>query len=1187
MKCLDCGHDSPTSQKFCGECGRAFELAAIAALPAAHGYTPAHLAEKILRSRSALEGERKPVTVLFCDIADSTRMAERTGAERMHTVLSAFFEAALAEVHRYEGTVNQFLGDGFMALFGAPLAHEDHARRAVLAALAIRRRIDAGAMPDGEAPLRLRIGLNSGMVVVGKIGDNLRMDYTAIGDTTNVAARLQHEAEPGTILVSDSVFRAVDAFVECVSMGTRTLKGKSEPLAIHALVRARSAHDAHEAQHRPTPTGVIAMVGRSAEIAATHQCIERVESGVGGLLGLVGEAGLGKSRLLDEARLYARGRRLQWAEGQCVSFGRTLSYWPFREMLRSCFDIDDAHDEAAAFGKLQAGIERLFGAAAEELLPYIGALLALTLPAHLAARVRALDGFAMGHQISRATLRLFERLAAQGPLVVALEDWHWADASSAELLNHLLPLADRVAILFVVACRPESQGAAQALRRAIAAPEPACVHSQEIVLMALPQHESGQLMDSLLGGGNPPSQVRDMLLSRSGGNPFYLGELIRALIGMRGIERNLLTDDWEITERYDAVPLPDTIEGVILARIDRLEDEVKHILKAAAVVGRTFFYRILKAVTETQDALDADLAKLCRAELIGEKQRAPELEYVFKHPLIQQATYDSMVEDRRRALHRQVGQSIEHLFAERLEAFHSMLAYHFAKAQEWAKAQHYLLLAAEHADRLAADEEALELYNAVIETADRHSVAGLDALQRAQLDGKIGDAQFRAGRHELALRQFALALRRLGQRVPRSRLQLGVAVGFGLLRHMTGRFVHRSTAASTLPMPAADALCCEMWESSALIHFFTDPTHSVYDGLQIATLSRRHPESPAHVFSLSFIGMTFTALGFYRSADWCVSRAGRLARLHCETWMQGMVDHFRALHSYHVGHWKVAVSLADSAADQCWQSGNIRLWSAVVGNAVMYRFALGDPRWLDEVDRFWSVVSETTDRQSQGWALTGIALAQEHRGEHTQALAMIDKAADIYASVPDPRLLAHAWGVRCTNLLKLGRVAEAITCSEQAMVLIKRHHLSGSWTTRPLLASAEARLARFEAAPAEQRAPSRRLATVAVQVALRQGRKVRDEGAVESQRIAGTFAWLKGDRRRADAHWQHGLADAHLLGARHAQARLYFERGRRIGNRDDLERAEGLFAQCRAAGEQRELQAFLDAGDLGAATMGA
>ena len=1187
MKCLDCGHDSPTSQKFCGECGRAFELAAIAALPAAHGYTPAHLAEKILRSRSALEGERKPVTVLFCDIADSTRMAERTGAERMHTVLSAFFEAALAEVHRYEGTVNQFLGDGFMALFGAPLAHEDHARRAVLAALAIRQRIDAGAMPDGETPLRLRIGLNSGMVVVGKIGDNLRMDYTAIGDTTNVAARLQHEAEPGTILVSDSVFRAVDAFVECVSMGTRTLKGKSEPLAIHALVRARSAHDAHEAQHRPTPTGVIAMVGRSAEIAATHQCIERVESGVGGLLGLVGEAGLGKSRLLDEARLYARGRRLQWAEGQCVSFGRTLSYWPFREMLRSCFDIDDAHDEAAAFGKLQAGIERLFGAAAEELLPYIGALLALTLPAHLAARIRALDGFAMGHQISRATLRLFERLAAQGPLVVALEDWHWADASSAELLNHLLPLADRVAILFVVACRPESQGAAQALRRAISAPEPACVHSQEIVLMALPQHESGQLMDSLLGGGNPPSQVRDMLLSRSGGNPFYLGELIRALIGMRGIERNLLTDDWEITERYDAVPLPDTIEGVILARIDRLEDEVKHILKAAAVVGRTFFYRILKAVTETQDALDADLAKLCRAELIGEKQRAPELEYVFKHPLIQQATYDSMVEDRRRALHRQVGQSIEHLFAERLEAFHSMLAYHFAKAQEWAKAQHYLLLAAEHADRLAADEEALELYNAVIETADRHSVAGLDALQRAQLDGKIGDAHFRAGRHELALRQFALALRRLGQRVPRSRLQLGVAVGFGLLRHMTGRFVHRSTAASTLPMPAADALCCEMWESSALIHFFTDPTHGVYDGLQIATLSRRHPESPAHVFSLSLIGMSFTALGFYRSADWCVSRAGRLARLHCETWMQGMVDHFRALHSYHVGHWKVAVSLADSAAEQCWQSGNIRLWSAVVGNAVMYRFALGDPRWLDEVDRFWSVVSETTDRQSQGWALTGIALAHEHRGEHTQALATIDKAADIYASVPDPRLLAHAWGVRCTNLLKLGRVAESITCSEQAMVLIKRHHLSGSWTTRPLLASAEARLARFEAAPAEQRAPSRRLAAVAVQVALRQGRKVRDEGAVESQRIAGTFAWLKGDRRRADAHWQHGLADAHLLGARHAQARLYFERGRRIGNRDDLERAEGLFAQCRAAGEQRELRAFLDAGDLGGATMGA
>ncbi len=1132
--------------------------------------------DSALRSRSALEGERKPVTVLFCDIVDSTPMAESLGAERMHKLLSAFFSEALAQVHRYEGTINQFLGDGFMALFGAPITHEDHARRAILAALAIRDANEA-SRPDGDPPLRLRMGLNSGMVVVGKIGDNLRMDYTAIGDTTNVAARLQHEAQPGTILVSDGVARTVGAYAVLESLGLRQLKGKSEALAVHSLIRLRHADAGRQG---PMLADTVETIGRSAEIAALRELVDQAAAGTGGYAGVVGDAGMGKSRLLDEARwhaLHVHDGRMHWVRGQCLSFGRTLSYWPFREAIRQCFDMHDDDAEAAAFGKLHAGMARLFGTEADALLPFVAALLALTLPPHLDRQLRALDALAIGHQISRAALKLFERLAQRTALVVAFEDWHWADASSADLLEHLLPLSRRVPLLFLVAMRPETQGSADSLRRATGALELADARCREFILAPLPRQQGTQLIDRLLGGDELPGRARDMLLGRSGGNPFYLGELVRALIATRGIEHDALSGAWEITERFDSVPLPDTIQGVILARIDRLDDEAKQTLKAAAVVGRSFIYRILEAITSTRSTLDGDLAKLRLAALIDEKTLVPELEYVFTHPLIQQATYDSMVEDRRRQLHQQVAECIEQLFGGRLEHYYSILAYHFASAQDWPKARQYLALAADHADRLAADAEALELYEAVIAIAQRHSAAGLDPLHRAQLDAKIGDAHFRAGRHEKALQQFALTLGRFGERAPRSRLLLRGAVTAGLLGYMLRRFWFAGVVAPTSPMSAQHTLCCEVLEASALVHFFTEPLHSVYDSLRIAALSRGHPISRAHIFSLSLIGMTFTALGFYRSAEWCLNRGGELAKRYGEPWQRAMVDHFQAMRLHHIGASARAAKLAAGAADICWQAGNIRLWAAVIGTRIAYLYALGDPDWIVVSQSFWRVVSETSDRQAQAWALTALAMTQEHGGDFDTALDNLQRAIEIFESIPDWRFLAHALGVRSTILLRMRQLISAQVCVDQAVSLIRRHHLSGCWTTRPLLAAAEVRLASFEFAEPAQRDAARKVAGKAIDDMLRHGRRVRDEGAVEARRVAGTYAWLAGRHERARAHWEAGLETARALGARHAEARVLLERGLRSSNVADLTLAEAMFAAAQATHEQGAAQKVLRA----------
>ncbi len=457
MICAACQHENPEGAKFCNGCGAKLEASPRldARFAAPHGYTPPHLAEKILTARSALEGERKQVTVLFCDLANSTALAERLGPEDMHTLLNRFFELALAEVHRYEGTINQFLGDGFMALFGAPVAHEDHARRAVLAALGLQQSLRERQTEFGHA-LSARMGLNTGPVVVGKIGDNLRMDYTAIGDTTHLAARLQQVAEPGAVYVSESTLRLVQDHADCEALGTRAVKGRAERVAVYRVVGTRARPvTGREAAGIGSP-----LVGREEEVAALLRSIERLQAGQGGIVGILGEAGLGKSRLVTEVRRKVADRDLFWLEGRGLSFGQTLAYWPFLEILRGWAGITEDDGDAESWGKLARRVEGLFSGEVAEVLPYLATLLGVTVRPEHEERVKYLDGEAMGRQVFRTVRRLFERLARERPTVIVFEDLHWADQSSAELIEHLFPLVETVPLLLCGVGRPDRESPA-------------------------------------------------------------------------------------------------------------------------------------------------------------------------------------------------------------------------------------------------------------------------------------------------------------------------------------------------------------------------------------------------------------------------------------------------------------------------------------------------------------------------------------------------------------------------------------------------------------------------------------------------------------------------------------------------------------------------------------------------------
>ena len=1168
MKCQQCGNSSSDDHKFCGQCGsRLGDSFEVAQPPEFANYTPPHLAESILRSRSALEGERKQVTVLFCDIANSTPLAASIGAENMHKLLNAFFKAVLGEVHRYGGTINQFLGDGFMALFGAPVAHEDHARRAVLAALAIEQVVSAVVASDSlaAASLQLRIGLHTGPVVVGRIGDNLRGDYTAVGDTTNIAARLQSEADPGTVLISETLFRIVDPYVLCDSLGMRVLKGRSEPISVYRLRSAR--------QVGRSSVSIGALVGREAEIGLLQNALQRLEAGDGGILNIVGETGLGKSRLLEEGRLRAQQHGLLWAQGSCVSFGKYWGYWPFREVLCACLSIGDTGSDKASWQKLDSATRRLLGGEAEQMLPFIGALLALPLPDPLAERLRLLDGLSVGHQIFRCALRLVASLAQQQPVAMVFEDWHWADASSADLLTHLLPLSNRLPILFIVANRPESTGAAEALRRWLQGGQESIGRSTTFRLMPLPAREGAQLIAKLLGGGVPPSAIRDTLLRRSGGNPFYLGELVRALVESGGLERNASSGKWTITERYAAMPLPSTIEGVILDRIDRLNEHAKHVLKAAAVVGRTFQYRLLRAVVGNESAVDHALLQLQRAELIDEKLASSEAEYVFRHPLIQQAAYESVLEDRRREMHLRAGRGIEDLFADRLAPFHSILAYHFAKAEDWGKAQDYLFKAAEQADRLAADEEALALYEVVIAAAEQHPIIGLGSFRRAQLDRKLADAHFRAGRHEQALATYAQALRRLGVQAPRLRWRWRTvaAVVSSLAWHaLRQRLI--ATGSDPNPIRPEDALCAEIWQAMTFIHFHIDPLLGAHDCTRIVRLTRRHSDQQTHIVGLGNIAMTLTAMGLYKLAAEYLEELRPLVERYGDELTRARADHFHAVYLHHIGEWVAAVDFAQRACERCWATGNLRAWAAFVGNSVRYMYSLGQPGWIALAERLAQVAGETADRQTEGWSLSATAQACEHRGDYEGALEMTQRACEIYEAIPDERILAHTLSQRSISLRRLGRLVEAERCCSQAVALIRHNHYLGSWCTTTWLAAADFHLLVLESKGGHASAAVRRAASSAVGAMRRQGVRVRDEGTIEAQRVAGIHAWLCGEPERARSFWSSAIRESERLGAVHSRARILFERGTRLNAAADLELAEALFYRSEALGELEMLR---------------
>jgi len=699
LTCPGCGAAIPLGKRFCGECGK------IVVEPKAphhvdysqpRSYTPKHLAEKILAARTTIEGERKQVTVLFADVKGFTSISEKLDPEDVQTLISECLVFFTEEIHRYEGAIAQFLGDGVMALFGAPIAHEDAPQRALYAALAIRERLReySEKLKKQGIEFSMRIGINTGLVVVGRIGDDLTMEYTAMGDTVNLASRMESTAEPGTIQVSENTYRLTEGYFEFKPLGEIEVKGKKEPVKAYQLLGTGQAKTRlGVAEMR----GLTRFVGRQKELDQLMDCYGKAKVGQGQVVGIVGEPGVGKSRLLLEFRNTLPQGEYSYLEGDCLHYGGSIAYLPFLDIFRAYFDFAEGEQESLVKSKMAKKIASLDGKL-QGILPPLQDILSLKVQDE---EYLKLEPQQRREQVFEAIRTLLIRESLNRPLVLAIEDLHWIDNTSEELLTYFIDGLANTRVLLILLYRPEYT--------------PLWVsksYYSQIRVDQLPTGSSSDLVQAILEGGEIAEELRALILNRASGNPLFIEEFTHTLLERGYIQRK--NGCYALTVKSSDIQVPETIQGIIAARIDRLQEDLKHTMQVASVIGRDFAYRILQTITTMKQELKSCLLNLQELEFIYEKSMFPELEYMFKHALTQEVAYNSLLLKRRKEIHEKIGQAIENLYPDRLEEFYEILAHHYSRSDNTDKAYQYLVLAGAKAARNYAHWEGISFYKEAI-----------------------------------------------------------------------------------------------------------------------------------------------------------------------------------------------------------------------------------------------------------------------------------------------------------------------------------------------------------------------------------------------------------------------------------------------------------------------------------------
>ncbi len=695
--CPSCASGNPSHFRFCGECGRSLTPPTETIVPGLpppgplarmEPYFPAGLTPKILAHNSKIEGERRRITAMFCDLQGFTSLCEKIGPEEAYSLMDRIYELLIHCVDKYEGTVNKMTGDGIMALFGAPVAREDAPRKAILASLDIHRemaefsrrlrRADAGA-----SELKMRIGIHSGPVVMGTVGNEIRVEFTAYGDTINLASRMEGLAAPGTTYVTEEIFNHTRGFFRFKPMGEVTVKGRRQPVKTYRVV-ARSGHRTR--LDVLSERGLSPFVGRERESELLLDCLDRARSGQGQAVSIVSEAGLGKSRLLLEFKRTACNGNVDFLEGRCFSYCRGTPYHLVTEVLRSAFGIRSSDSKRAVDEKITKGLSllRLDTGAARPLLLDL-----------LSTRRAPFNALAMSREAQKETIlstlhHLVALSSRNTPLVIAMEDLHWIDKGSEDVLAYLVENIPALPVLLVFTCRPQWSP-----------PWGKKTYHHRIGLNRLSDGEVRFLANSLFEGCGLDEDIHELILKKAEGVPFFVEEFVKMLLDL-GIVRKE-HGCFRLVAESNQRTIPSTLQEMIMARVDTLSEEARTVLQVGAAIEREFSYPLLLRLTNMEeDTLRTNLNLLKEGEFVYERGVFPRSTFVFKHRLMQEVVYDSLLTDRKRKLHGEIGSALEELYGNLVEEQSELLARHYMAAGNYTKAADYSELAAKKAEKTAS-----------------------------------------------------------------------------------------------------------------------------------------------------------------------------------------------------------------------------------------------------------------------------------------------------------------------------------------------------------------------------------------------------------------------------------------------------------------------------------------------------
>ncbi len=1034
MRCPRCEHDNPASAKFCGECGARLETTCPACqavnplsnkfchqcglsliggsgagkFASPHSYTPEYLVERILVSKAALEGERKQVTVLFADVKGSMELLADRDLEETRKLLDAVLERMMEAVHRYEGTVNQVMGDGIMALFGAPLAHEDHAVRACYAALAMQsamQRYTEEVRRSLGIEVQIRVGLNSGEVVVRAIGNDLHMDYSAIGQTTHLAARMEQLARPGSVRLTADTLRLAEGFVQVTRLGPVPVRGVPAPVEVFELVGAAPTRTRLQAA---AARGLTRFIGRQAELEVLSQALDRARTGHGQIVALVGEPGVGKSRLFWE---FTRSHRTDgWLvlESRSVSYGKASAYFPVIDLLKAYFQIEDRDDprkiRETLTGKLLT-LDRAWAA----MLPIFLAL--MDVPSD-DADWQALDPPQRRQRTLDAVKQVLIRESQVQPLLLVLEDLHWIDSETQAFLDSLVESLPTARILLLVNYRPEYQHGWGSK-----------TYYMQLRIDPLSAENAEELLDTLLGGDPALSPLKLLLIDRTERNPFFLEESVRALA-----ETKLLVGEpqaYRLSRPLQAIEVPATVQAVLAARIDRLPPDEKRLLQSAAVIGKDVPFALLQAIADQPEhELRRGLAHLQAGEFLYEASLFPDLEYTFKHALTHEVAYGNLLQERRRALHARITDAIEALHADRLAEQFERLAHHASRGQLWDKALTYSRQAGIKAASRSANREAVTLFEQAL-GAQQHLPESRDRLTQAiDLRVDLRNPLYSLGEFERLfdyLREAEKIAETLGDEGRLGQVSCYIAEHFRLLGDR-----NRAIAAGRRALSIAEAL----------------------------------EDFPLQVMANFYLGLVFTTAGDYRQATDCFTRnvgaltgdlmhhrfglAG-LASVLSRTWLVWCLAE--------LGEFPRAIVLGDEgvriaeAAGQPWSLaaahfgiGGLYLRKGKVDKAIPLLERGLRVCQTGDVPLLFHIIAST------------LGCAYAYSGRLAEALPILEQALEQAGSmrVAARRSLEVSW--LSEAYLIAGRVEEAIQLAGRAIDLSRRHSERGheAWCLRLL-----------------------------------------------------------------------------------------------------------------------------------------